>query len=178
MRPTPSSGSARAVAMVAMLVAVAAVLGIVESSLVPALPIPGVRLGLANLAVVLALSLVGRAAALRVSVLRVVVVALATGALGGPAFAMALSGAVASWVVMAWLAGLRTVSPIGWSVAGAAAHVSAQLVVASLITGSGAALLFAPVSLALALGCGLVIGYASRLLLSRLPLVYPEFGTR
>jgi heptaprenyl diphosphate synthase len=178
MRPTSSSGSARVVATVAMLVAVGAILGIVETALVPSLPVPGVRLGLANLAVVLALSVVGRAAALRVTVLRVLIVALATGSLGGPAFAMALAGALASWAVMAWLAARRSVSPIGWSVGGAAAHVAAQLLAASLITGSGAALLLAPVSLALALGCGLVIGYASRLLLSRLPLVYPEFGTR
>ena len=178
MRPTPSSGSARVVATVAMLVAVGAILGIVETALVPALPIPGVRLGLANLAVVLALPLVGRAAALRVSVLRILIVAIATGALGGPAFAMALGGAVASWAVMAWLAGRRSVSPIGWSVGGAAAHVTAQLLVACVLTGSAVPALLAPFALLLALGCGLVIGYASRLLLSRLPLVYPEFGTR
>jgi heptaprenyl diphosphate synthase len=165
------------VATVAMLVAAGAILGIVESALAPVLPIPGVRLGLANLVVVLALPIVGRAAALRVSVLRVLIVAVATGALGGPAFAMALAGAMASWAVMAWLAGRRSVSPIGWSVGGAAAHVAAQLVVASVLAGSAAPLLLAPVSLLLALACGLVIGYASRLLLSRLPLVYPEVGT-
>ncbi len=178
MRPTPSSGSARAVATVAMLVAVGAILGIVETALVPSLPVPGVRLGLANLAVVLALPLVGRAGALRVSILRVLVVALATGAFGGPGFAMALAGAVASWVAMAWLAGRASVSPIGWSVGGAAAHVSAQLVVASIVTGTAAPLLLAPVSLLLALACGLVIGYSSRLLLARLPLVHMESVTR
>lgn len=178
MRPTLSSGSARVVATVAMLVAVGAILGIVESALVPALPIPGVRIGLANLVVVLALPIVGRAAALRVSLLRVLIVAIATGALGGPAFAMALAGAAASWAVMAWLTGRRSVSPIGWSVGGAAAHVAAQLFVASIVAGSAVPLLLAPVSLLLALSCGLVIGYASRLLLSRLPLAYPEVDTR
>lgn len=178
MRPTLSAGSAKAVATVAMLVAVGAILGIVESALVPSLPVPGVRLGLANLAVVLALPIVGRAGALRVSILRVLVVAFATGALGGPGFAMALAGALSSWAVMAWLSGRRSVSPIGWSVGGAAAHVAAQLLVASLLTSTAAPLLLAPVSLMLALGCGLVIGYSSRLLLSRLPLVYGEFVTR
>jgi heptaprenyl diphosphate synthase len=178
MRPTPSSGSARMVATVAMLVAVGAILGIVETALAPAIPVPGVRLGLANLAVVLAVALVGRGAALRVTLLRVLVVALATGSLGGPAFAMALAGAVASWAVMAWLSTFRSVSPIGWSVGGAAAHVGAQLLVASALTGTVVPLLLAPLSLLLALGCGLVIGYSSRLLLSRLPLVSAEFGTR
>ena len=178
MRPMPSSGSARAVARVAMLVAVGAILGILETALVPTLPIPGVRLGLANLAVVLALPVIGRAAALRVSLMRVLVVAVATGALGGPGFAMAVAGAVASWAVMAWLAARRSVSPVGWSVGGAAAHATAQLLVAAVLTGTAAPLLLAPVSLLVALGCGLVIGYTSHLLLSRLPLLDPEFGTR
>jgi len=178
MRPTLSSGSARAVALVAMLIAVGAILGIVETALAPAIPIPGVRLGLANLAVVLALALVGRGAALRVSLLRVLVVALATGSLGGPAFAMALSGAICSWAVMAWLSRLRSVSVIGWSVGGAAAHVAAQLAVASMFTGTAVPFLLAPFSLLLALGCGLVIGYSSHLLVSRLPLMSAEFGAR
>jgi NhaP-type Na+/H+ or K+/H+ antiporter len=56
--------------------------------------------------------------------------------------------------------------------------VSAQLVVASLFTGTAAPLLLAPVSLLLALACGLVIGYSSRLLLTRLPLVETQFVTR
>jgi len=178
MRPMLSSGSARAVAVVAMLVAVGAILGIVETAFAPAIPVPGVRLGLANLAVVLALALVGRGAALRVTLLRVLVVALATGSLGGPAFAMALAGALCSWAVMAWLSSLRSLSVIGWSVGGAAAHVAAQLAVASLLTGTAVPLLLAPFSLLLALGCGLVIGYSSHLLVSRLPLTSAEFGAR
>jgi uncharacterized membrane protein len=79
---------------------------------------------------------------------------------------------------MALLASRASVSPIGWSVGGAAAHVTAQLLVASLLTGTVAPLLLAPVSLLLALGCGLVIGYSSRLLLARLPLVYAESVAR
>jgi len=121
---------------------------------------------------------VGRGAALRVTLLRVLVVALATGSLGGPAFAMALAGALCSWAVMAWLSSLRSLSVIGWSVGGAAAHVAAQLAVASLLTGTAVPLLLAPFSLLLALGCGLVIGHSSHLLLSRLPLVSAEFSAR
>lgn len=161
-----------------MLVAVGSILGILEASMVPVFPVPGVRLGLANIAVVLALACLGRAGALRASLLRVVVVALATGAIGGPGFAMALSGAVASWAVMAGLYSRGSVSVIGCSVGGAAAHVLAQLLAASVLAGSFSPLLLAPLSLGLALACGLVIGYVSRLLLSRLPLAYPEFGTR
>lgn len=172
MRRTPSYADARTLALGAALVALGAVLGLVESAIVPPLPVPGVRLGLANLAVVLALAWLGPRRALEVSALRVLLVALAAGTLGGPGFAMALSGALAAWAAMAALA--RTspgVSPLGWSVAGAAAHVLAQLAVASVLSGSPAPLLLSPLSLALALLCGLAVGYSARLLLSRPPLV-------
>lgn len=177
MRPTRSYADARTLTVVALLVAIGAVLGLFESSLVPQLNIPGVRLGLGNLAVVLALAIVGRGAALRVSTLRVALVAVATGSLGGPGFAMAVAGAIASWAVMSLLSRARGVSAIGWSVAGAAAHVLAQLGVACLIAGNVAPLLLAPIALGLAVPCGLVIGYSSHLLLSRLPVMQSELGT-
>jgi heptaprenyl diphosphate synthase len=170
MRSTRTYADVRVLTGTALLVAVGAILGLVESALVPPLPVPGVRLGLANLAVVLALAIFGRAAALRVAVLRVVIVALAMGSLAGPSFVLALGGAVAAWAVMAALVAFPGVSAIGRSVAGAAAHVVVQLLLAALLVGNPSALLLAPVSLALALPCGLAIGYCARLLLIRLPL--------
>ena len=177
MRSTPSSASTPVAPVqrligTALLLALAAVLGYVESVLVPPLPVPGVRLGLANIAVVLALANLGARDALTVSVGRVLVVGLVAGTLAGPGSLLALAGALASWGTMALLAlaGSRF-SVVGWSVAGAAAHVAAQLVAASAITGSPAPLAFAPVSLFLALGCGLAIGLVCRLLLSRLPVL-------
>jgi heptaprenyl diphosphate synthase len=174
MRSTRSfadASPARALATAGLLVAIGAVLGLVESTLLPALPVPGIRLGIANVAVVLALALVGPRKALAVSILRVVVVGIAAGSLGGPAGILAVSGAICAWAAMALLSRRPAVfSVVGWSVAGAAAHVLGQLAVACLITGSAAPLLFAPLSLAASLGCGLAIGYSARLLLSRLPL--------
>jgi heptaprenyl diphosphate synthase len=174
MRSTRSyadGASVRALATTGLLVAMGAVLGLVESALLPALPVPGVRLGLANVAVVLALSLLGPARALAVSLLRVLVVAIATASLGGPAGLLATCGAVAAWCAMAalWRFG-ATFSVIGWSVAGSAAHVAGQLLAACVVTGTLAPLLLSPLSLALAAVCGLAIGYSARLLLSRLPL--------
>lgn len=177
MRPTRSFADARVLASTALLIALGAVLGLVEGSVVPPLPVPGVRLGLANIAVVLALALLGPGPALRVGMGRVLIVALAGGTLGGPAFAMALLGALAAWGVMAALARFSPdVSPLGWSVAGAAAHVLAQLVVVAVLLGTAAPLLMAPLSLALALFCGLAVGYSTRLLLSRLPLANLALG--
>lgn len=165
-----TSADTRTLTATALLVAIGAVLGIVENAVLPPLPVPGVRLGLANIAVVLALLLIGRAASLRVALLRVVIVALATGSLGGPGFVLAVGGAIAACGVMAALAGVRDVSVIGVSVAGAAAHVATQLLLAAVLTGGPAPLLFAPLSLALSVPCGLAIGFMARALIARLPL--------
>lgn len=173
MRSTPwSADGARSLALTGLLGALACVLGLVESAWLPPMPVPGVRLGLANLAVVAALAVLGPRRALVVSLLRVGVVGLLTGSLAGPGSLMALAGALAALAAMSALAlaGERF-SPTGWSVAGAAAHVLAQLAVASVLAGSAAPLLLAPVSLALGLVCGLGTGYAAHLLLPLLPLV-------
>lgn len=161
----------------ALLVAVGSVLGLVENAVLPPFPVPGVRLGLANIAVVLALILVGRAAALRVALLRVAIVGLAAGSLGGPGFLLAVGGAIAAWAVMSPLSRMRQVSSLGMSVAGAAAHVAAQLVLAAVLTGGPAPLLFVPLSLCLAVPCGLAIGSVVQVLTARLPLVQAHART-
>lgn len=173
----PTSADTRRLTTTALLVAVGSVLGLVENAVLPPLPVPGVRIGLANIAVVLALVLVGRVAALRVALLRVIIVGLAAGSLGGPGFLLAVGGAVAAWAVMSPLTGVRQVSSLGVSVAGAAAHVTAQLVLAAVMTGGPAPLLFAPLSLGLAVPCGLAIGSVVQVLTARLPLVQAHART-
>lgn len=167
-----SPAAPRELAVAGLLVALGAVLGLVESAMLPPLPVPGVRLGIANIAVVLAFALLGPRRALSVAALRVVVTGLAAGTLVGPAGFLSLAGALCAWAVMAPLASRPDrFGPIGWSVAGAAAHVAGQLVMASVLTGSPAPMVFAPLSLAASLACGLAVGQAARLLLSRLPVL-------
>jgi len=160
----------RVVAMTALYLALASVLGLVEASFLPPLPIPGAKLGLANLAVVLALIQLGPWRALGVTLGRVFVVGLATGMLGGPAFVLSLTGAAVAWFVM-WRLTTRgeRYSAVGLSLGGAAGHAVAQLVVAVGVIGSAAPLLLMPYSLGMACVTGLAIGLAARLILSRLP---------
>lgn len=169
MRYLADRSDVRAHAQVALLLALAVVLGYLEAVLVPPLPVAGVRLGIANLAVIVALSRFGPKNALIVSLGRVVIVGLALGTLAGPVGAMSAAGACASWATMSalWRAGSRF-SPVGWSVAGASAHVVAQLAVASIFIGSSAILGWAPISLAASLPTGLAVGLCARLLISRI----------
>lgn len=160
-----------------MLLAFGACLGYAESVLLPPLPVPGVRLGLANLAVVVTLATLGSTYALVVSLGRVLIVSFAAGSLGGPAFAMSLAGALAAWSVMSLLARKEGIfSPVGWSVAGSAAHVIAQLLLAAWLVGSQAPLAMTPLSLLASVPTGLVIGYSARLLVSRIPQTTLAFG--
>lgn len=156
------------------LLALAVTLGLVESFLIPPLPVPGLRLGLANLAVLLAFAVLGPARALRISLARVILVGLAAGTLGGPTGLLSAAGAIAAWFAM-WLLfhlGRDAFSVVGWSLGGSAAHVVGQLIAACFLAGSFAPLLLMPFSLALSLVSGLLIGYSARLLLARVPSRY------
>lgn len=175
----PADGSSSAfLARTALLTAAASILGYVEAVVLPVLPVPGMRLGLANLGVLLALVLVGASGALIVSLARVLIVGLATGALFGPTSLLALAGAFAAWgaMVLAVRLGRGALSPIGISLAGSFTHVIAQLGVASLLVGALHPLALAPVSLAAALLAGAAIGYSAHILLSRVPFTKVSFA--
>ena len=161
----------------AALLALAAALGLAESMWLPAVPIPGLRLGLANLAVVIALVVLGPSEAILVSVGRVFVVGVATGTLLGPASVLSLAGAVASWMVMVALRSRgATFSVVGWSVGGSAANVIAQLGAAAFLVATPGVFLLAPVALGLSLLSGIAIGLTARLLISRISQVSLGFA--
>lgn len=164
-------GASSRVAVGAALLACAAAIGLVESAAGAWLPLPWMRLGLANAAVVVALAVAGRQTAAVVSIGRVLVVGLATGTLAGPLTAMSLAGAAASLVVMIGLAAAgRAFSVVGWSAAGSVAHVVAQFCVAAALLGSGSVLALLPATVLAALACGVAVGFVSRAIVSRLPL--------
>jgi len=149
-----------------LLLSLACVLGLVEAAF--STPFAGARLGLANIAVLVTLRVLGQAPALAVAVLRVLIVGLATGSLFGPSSALALAGAVAAWLAMS--VALRSgvgFSYVGISVCGAFAHVVAQYAMAVVLTGVLGVLLLAPLSLVMSLLFGIVTGYLALYIISR-----------
>lgn len=166
-----SAQDTRVLSAGAMLLALACILGLIEASL-PALPVaPWLRLGLANLAVVVALALYGPAIATAVSVGRVLIVSLAVGSLFTPVFIMALAGAMASLVAMCLArASIRGLSPVGWSAAGSAAHVVGQFAAASVLLSTGGLLALVPPSVVFALVFGVAVGSLAQMTVSRLSL--------
>ena len=122
---------------VALLVALATVLQISES-LIP-YPIPGLRLGLANMLTLTAMVVLGFRSALEVAVLRTTLSSLIMGTFMSPTFILSFSAAVISTLVMGffyWLSGLHDrcrFSVIGISIIGAFTHNMVQLSLAYLL---------------------------------------------
>lgn len=126
---------------VGMLAALAMVLGYLET-FVP-IPIPGVKLGLANIAVLLALAQRDVPGAFCVGAIKV----LATGLLFGNPVTLAYSalGTLLAFGVMAPLSRIRGLSIVLVSMAGALAHEAGQLLVAWVLLGTPLVWYSAPV---------------------------------
>ena len=134
----------------------------VAESLIPH-PVPGVRLGLANITTLLALNSMCTGAVFQISILRPLVSSLILGSFLSPSFVMSLSGSVVSFLTM-WLAITLFkgyLSNYGISILGAVFHNLVQLAVAYffLIRHPGV-FVFLPILLLSALFSGYFTGWA------------------
>lgn len=152
--------------LVAMLTAVAMILSYVES-LLPSVGIPGVKMGLANIAVIFALFRFGWKEAAALSLVRVVLVSLLFGSVG--AMLYSLAGAVLSLAVMALLRRIDRFSTVGISVAGGVAHNAGQILMAMLILQTKQLLGYLPVLAVSGIAGGVLTGLAAALLIRRIP---------
>lgn len=152
--------------LLAMVTAVAMILSYVES-LLPSVGIPGVKMGLANIAVIFALFRFGWKEAAALSLVRVVLVSLLFGSVG--AMLYSLAGAVLSLAVMALLRRIDRFSTVGISVAGGVAHNAGQILMAMLILQTKQLLGYLPVLAVSGIAGGVLTGLAAALLIRRIP---------
>ena len=152
--------------LLAMLTAVAMILSYVES-LLPSVGIPGVKMGLANIAVIFVLFRFGWKEAAALSLVRVVLVSLLFGSVG--AMLYSLAGAVLSLAVMALLRRIDRFSTVGISVAGGVAHNAGQILMAMLILQTKQLLGYLPVLAVSGIAGGVLTGLAAALLIRRIP---------
>lgn len=152
--------------LLAMLTAVAMILSYVES-LLPSVGIPGVKMGLANIAVIFALFRFGWKEAAALSLVRVVLVSLLFGSVG--AMLYSLAGAVLSLAVMALLRRIDRFSTVGISVVGGVAHNAGQILMAMLILQTKQLLGYLPVLAVSGIAGGVLTGLAAALLIRRIP---------
>ncbi len=151
--------------LTALLTAAALILGFIEHTVPIVVSIPGIKLGISNIAVVFALYRLGRGYASSVMMCKVTLSALLFGGFSG--FLYSAAGGILSLGVMMLLFRIKGLSPIGVSAAGGAAHIASQVLVAVLITSTPqVAWLLAPL-LAAGTLTGALTGFISALLIGR-----------
>lgn len=157
---------AEKLALLSMTVAAAMVLSFVESMIPPLTAIPGVKIGLANIAVIFALYRLGAKEAVAVSLLRVFLVSLLFGSVVSMAYGIA--GASVSLLLMILLKKLTPLSTVTVSVVGGVAHNIGQIAVACFILDTSKLLYYLPFLLLSGTVAGIAVGAASGFIVKRL----------
>ncbi|MCR5251408.1 MAG: Gx transporter family protein [Lachnospiraceae bacterium] len=158
-------------ALLGLLLAAAVLLGYVEAMIPLPIPVPGIKLGLANCLVLFVLFRFGFREALLITLLRTVIVALLFTSL--PMLLYSAGGALGSIFLMALLKKGDVFSVYGLSVAGAAVHNGIQIAIAlAVLFGDGAShaivFVYLPLLLLAAVPTGLLNAAFSVLLQKRI----------
>lgn len=150
----------------AMLLALAVIMGYLEA-LIPIAPaIPGIKLGLANFVIVLVMYLFSIREAAVISALRIILVGFLLSNMSMILYSLA--GAVLSLTMMALIKRNPHFSLYGVSMAGGVMHNVGQLLVAGALMGFQAILWYVPFLLAAGLLAGLLIGFLVKVSYRRL----------
>ncbi len=161
------SEKTRKLAVLALSVAVAMLLSYIEHLLPAFAAVPGMKIGLANIATVFALYTLGAPCAAAVSFVRVGLSALLFGNVLGLLYSA--SGAALALLGMWLLKSCRIFSVIGVSVTGGVLHNIAQIIAASFVMKTSALFVFyLPALLVSGTLAGIAIGIVSGILVKRL----------
>lgn len=150
-----------------MFAALALIFSYIEAMLPFSVGIPGVKLGIANLVVIIALYEMGLRYALTINVIRIFVAGLLFNGLFGAVYSLA--GGLLSLLIMWLLKKTGLFSMIGVSMAGGVAHNMGQLLIASAIVSDLRMFLYFPVLMFSGIASGIAIGFVSCVIDKKLP---------
>lgn len=156
----------RKTAFMGLFLALALVCSYVEALIPIPIGIPGVKLGLTNIVVVLMMYCVGAKEAIGVSVCRIIL----AGFMFGNAFSIiySLAGGLLSFVIMYLLKKTDKLAVLSVSIAGGLSHNIGQLVIAAIIVENANILYYIPVLIAAGAITGLIIGVLSGEIIARI----------
>lgn len=152
--------------LMALTTALAMILSFVESQIPSFTAIPGVKVGLANIAVMFALYKMGLKEAAAISLVRVVMVSLLFGTIMSLFYSLA--GAALSLLGMVLLRKTSLFSCTAVSVAGGVLHNVGQIIVASLILETNVLAYYLPFLVLSGTIAGIVIGLLASALIKRI----------
>ena len=159
------SSSAERVAVSAVLVALALIFSYIEALIPFNFGVPGIKLGLSNLIVLVALYRLGTGYALTINMVRILLSGLLFGGVSGMLYSLA--GGITSFIVMLILKKTGLFSPVGISLAGGVMHNVGQLCIAALVTQTVKIFLYMPVLLVSGMITGAFLGAAAVLIIRR-----------
>ena len=153
------------IALLGVLTAGTIVIAILES-FIPSIGIPGVKLGLANIMILVILYELGIWEAVVVNLTRVLVVGLIRGTFLSMGFVMSLVGATLSLAVMVlFYLLIRKFSIVGVSVIGSVFHVTGQILVAMIYLGTSYVIFYLPIIAISAIITGILVGFTAKMII-------------
>lgn len=157
------TNTAKAVATCGVMTALAIVFGYIEHLIPMPFGIYGLKLGLANLAVVIALYALNSYYALSINATRIILCSILFGSF--TSFWYSLVGGALSFAIMILIKKTKKFSAIGVSVCGAITHNLGQIAVAMILTEEFRVAIYLPILLITGAITGTLIGMISTLIL-------------
>ena len=155
--------------MAGMFTALAMIFSYVEVLIPINLGIPGMKLGLANLVVVVTLYTMGAPMAFAVSMIRIMLVSMTFGSFSAMLYSMA--GGLLSFCGMALLKKIPNFSVIGVSLLGGVLHNTGQLLVAMAVVENINLIAYLPPLMIAGMVTGILIGIVSAQVIPRIKKV-------
>ena len=152
----------------ALTVSLAMILSFVESQIPAFVAIPGIKMGLANIAVVFALYKFGWKEAAVISLIRVFLVSLLFG--NAAALMYSAAGAILSLAGMIVMKRTGLFSCTAVSVAGGVLHNAGQILMACLVLETARLTYYLPILIISGTLAGIVIGVVSAILIDRIQI--------
>lgn len=165
-----SSSTTKTTAYLGMFVALAFIFSYLEAIIPFSMGIPGIKLGLANIIVLIVIYVFGTKEAFLTSMVRIILVAFTF----SNTFTMiySLSGGFLSWIVMGMLKKTDKFSIVGVSVAGGVAHNIGQLIVAAILIQTTSLIYYFPILIIGGVITGIIIGILSNRVMLVLKSIY------
>lgn len=161
-----SKKTAQWVATYGMLIGLAFIFSYIEAIIPIPIPVPGVKLGLANLVVIVGLYTVGIRGTIAVSLVRIVLVGFTFG--NASSMIYSLAGGILSLVLMILFRKLNWFSQTGVSIIGGIGHNIGQITIAALVTQTAGVFYYLPFLLVAGVAAGAVIGLLGGLVTERI----------
>lgn len=153
----------RRIVILSVLLASAVVIGYIES-FIPAFFIPGVKLGLANIVILICILNFKWYEALIISLFRCIIVSLIIGTFLNVSFLMSIAGAIFSFIGMEIIVKTKIKFTIFISIIGSTLHSIGQITMAMIIMNTASIFYYLPFILLLSIPTGLFVGIVVNLI--------------